>query len=268
MAKKALCVGINYRGTEYELRGCINDADDWSRLLGSNGFDVSVLAEKQATKANIVMGIRQMIKNLQPGDVGCITYSGHGTWVPDIDGDEPDKKDEAICPVDMGDDGHNLIIDDEFHAMFNLIPKGAHVVFASDSCHSGSVFRFAAHGVAATYRRPRFIPPIHFSKSVDMIRKVERAFGQPITRSNAPLPGLVFFSGCKDAELSNDAEIGGHACGAFSYYATKAFGRGVALGQTYAEVHAAIRKNLPSWDFQQTPLLAAEKDLKNTKVLE
>ena len=31
MGKKALCIGINdYPGTGMDLRGCVNDADDWA----------------------------------------------------------------------------------------------------------------------------------------------------------------------------------------------------------------------------------------------
>lgn len=267
MAKKALCIGINYKGTEYELRGCINDADDWAKLLGSNGFDTAVLAEQQATKAHILSSAKLLVKQLHPGDVGFITYSGHGTWVPDRDGDEPDRRDEALCPVDMGDDGHNLIIDDELHAIFNGIPPAAHLVFVTDSCHSGTVYRMVTPGEGKTaYRRPRFIPPAQFLKTESLLRKLDRAFGQPVTRSNAPLPGVVHFSGCRDSETSCDAEINGRACGAFSFYATRAFGRAAALGQSYADAHAAIRKNLPSYDFQQTPLLNAEPALKKVKV--
>jgi hypothetical protein len=187
--------------------------------------------------------------------------------VPDLDGDEPDGRDEAICPADMGDDGHNLIIDDEIHAVFDGIPPAAHVVFVTDSCHSGTVFRMfnPAEGRTA-YRRPRVIPPSHFLKTDALLRKMDRAFGQPVTRTNAPLSGVVHFSGCKDTETSCDAEINGRACGAFSFYATRAFGRGAALGQSYADVHAIIRKSLPSYDFQQTPLLNAPPALKKARV--
>ena len=64
MAKKALCIGINYVGTEFELRGCINDADDWAKLLGTNGFDPAVLPEKQATKQQILTSMKLLIKQL------------------------------------------------------------------------------------------------------------------------------------------------------------------------------------------------------------
>jgi ferredoxin-thioredoxin reductase catalytic subunit len=37
--------------------------------------------------------------------------SGHGTQTEDLDGDEGDDDDEAICPVDYHDNG--LIVDDD-----------------------------------------------------------------------------------------------------------------------------------------------------------
>ena len=39
MAKTALCIGINnYPGTHMDLRGCVNDAEDWSRELEARGY--------------------------------------------------------------------------------------------------------------------------------------------------------------------------------------------------------------------------------------
>lgn len=267
MAKKALCVGINYANTENELRGCLHDADDWSNLLSTHGFGVKQLKEKDATKQNIVNELKTLVSHLVIGDIGVFSYSGHGTWLPDRTGDEPDGRDEALCPIDMGEDGHNLILDDELTGIFARLARGATLVILADCCHSGTVYRMAVNPeVKTAYRKPKLIPPTHFITGTDLMLKVDRAFGQPKVRSNAPLPGVVHFSGCKDSETSCDAEINGRACGAFSYFATRAFGRGASLGSTYAEVHAAVRKNLPSWDFQQTPQINATLDMRKTKV--
>lgn len=261
--KKAVCIGINYAGTDHELRGCINDADDWSRLLGTNGFQVGVLAEKQATKGAIVQAVRLMINNMQPGDVSFVTYSGHGTWVPDQDGDEPDGRDEAVCPIDMGDDGANLIIDDEFRALFDNVPTGSHLVFVTDSCHSGTVYRMLAPG--GSKPRVRFLPPSHFLRSTKLVARMDRAFGQ-VVKANKPSAGVIHFSGCKDYEYSNDAVIDGRACGAFSYFATRAFAAAAGTGASYHDAWCEVRKSLPSWDYQQTPLLNAPTPLKKIKV--
>ena len=53
MAKKALCIGINnYPGTDMDLRGCVNDAEDWAATLAARGFTVQKLIDAQATKAD------------------------------------------------------------------------------------------------------------------------------------------------------------------------------------------------------------------------
>lgn len=266
MAKRGLCIGINYRNTEFELRGCLNDADAWAHLLASQKFDVASLVESQATRDNIIYAVRTMVTDLKNGDTGCITYSGHGSWVPDIHGDEPDGRDEAICPIDMGEDGKNLIIDDELNAAFGLLDKGARLVFVTDCCHSGSVFRFMRPGL--TKRRVRFIPPSHFLHESVLYAKMERAFGVPRGPSNKALPGVIHFSGCKDNEYSIDAEIDDKATGAFTFFAIKAFEAVLAVGGTYQDVWRKIRENLPSWDFQQTPLLNAVTTLKKAKALD
>ena len=52
--KKAVCVGINdYPGSLNDLRGCVNDARDWSALLAGMEFDVSLLLDSQATRTNV-----------------------------------------------------------------------------------------------------------------------------------------------------------------------------------------------------------------------
>jgi len=262
--KKALCIGINYKDTEHELFGCVNDADDWARLLTTNGFDVGVLAEKQATKGQMVQTMRLLVMGLQPGDTGVITFSGHGTWIPDRSGDEPDGRDEAFCPADMGDDGSNLLLDDEMREILAALPSAAHLVLVTDCCHSGSIYRMMAPGRGK--RRVRFLPPSHFLKTDVLVSGMDRAFGQSVKKTNNPPPGVVHFSGCRDTEYSTDAEIDNRPCGVFSYVATRAFAEVAAKGGSYADAHKLIRRHLPNGDFQQTPLLNAAIPLKKVKV--
>jgi len=265
MIKKALCVGINYAGTEFALRGCLNDADDWTHLLHANGFTVQQLKESQATRDNILGGLTTLISELHAGDVGVFTYSGHGTWLPDTNGDEPDGKDEAMCPYDMGEDGRNLIVDDELCVVLSKLHADASLVFVADCCHSGTLYRMAPLQDRDTYVKHKMIPPATFTQDPAALAKLDRALTQPV-RTNKVLPGLVYFSGCRDNETSADAEIAGRPCGAFSFWATKAFGRGVSLGSTYGDIYADIRKSLPNYNFTQTPQMHADIKLRKTRV--
>jgi hypothetical protein len=264
MSGKALCIGINYTGTPFELRGCINDANDWGSFLHGQGFDVVSMLERQASRCNILTALRQVIDQTSPGTCSAVTYSGHGTWLPDLSGDEPDGRDEALCPADMGDNGRNLILDDELADLFGRLRPGARLLWISDCCHSGSVFRFATDS-SVSERRVRFLPPSHFlSPDSPLWHGMERAFGQQVRWQDQPLPGVIHFSACRDHEYSADARIGGRFCGAMTYYALRAFRLVQSRGGTYQDVFRQLRQYLPSWDFQQTPQLNALPALRNT----
>lgn len=268
MKRTAITIGINYAGTPHELDGCVNDANNWAALLRNHGFAVGTLLDGQAKRAAIMSAISTIVASTGPGDVAVITFSGHGTWVPDKDGDEPDGRDEAFVPADVTDDGGNLILDDELHLFFSRITVGATVVMIADCCHSGSNFRFATFGPGhpKPKRKVRYLPPSHFLKSDELYRKMERSFGQPAKRSNAPLPGLIHFAGCQDKEYSNDAFFPGGPQGAFSYFAIPLFEKALTNGGTYMDVLNGVREVLPNWEYQQTPGLTATAPLKGRPV--
>jgi len=56
MVMRALCIGINdYPGTDSDLSGCVNDANDWAAVLKKRGFTVTMLLDRKATGAAIRM---------------------------------------------------------------------------------------------------------------------------------------------------------------------------------------------------------------------
>jgi hypothetical protein len=116
--QKALCIGINnYPGTHMDLQGCVNDAQDWAAALAERGYKTTLLLDDQATKAAMVDAMSKLIASGAKGDSLIITYSGHGTYQPDTDGDEVDGLDEALCPYDLQTNG-SALIDDEIKTLF------------------------------------------------------------------------------------------------------------------------------------------------------
>lgn len=256
--KPALCIGINdYPGTDADLSGCVNDAHDWASYLGGVGFNVTRLVNSTATKQAMATEMERLLQSLTPGDTGVITYSGHGTWLPDLDGDEPDRRDEALCPYDMTET--NLLMDDEIRALFINRPKDTFVVFVTDSCHSGTVFRFA--GPSNTKRTIRYMPPANFVKNPLTAQKIaELSFGRAQPKSDKPLPGVVHLSGCRDREYSYDAVFNQRPNGALTYAMMQILATGGAV--TYGDLFKQISNFLPSWDYPQTPRLNADKAMK------
>ena len=66
--KKAICIGINnYPGMFNDLKGCVNDANDWAELFAEFGFEVKVLLDKQGTRENIKAALRDLVSTLNQG---------------------------------------------------------------------------------------------------------------------------------------------------------------------------------------------------------
>jgi Caspase domain len=117
--RKALFIGINYKGQQGELRGCLNDVKNIRAFLHSHYKidEEKVLTDdnpaSMPTRANIMAGFKWLREGAQAGDSLILHYSGHGGTQKDNDGDEEDGMDETLCPVDYASSG--VIVDDEVH---------------------------------------------------------------------------------------------------------------------------------------------------------
>jgi hypothetical protein len=233
--KKAICVGINnYPGIFNDLKGCVNDANDWAELLTEFGFEVNVLLDDQGTRENIKASLGNLVASLRSGDYGVFTYSGHGTYNRDTSGDEPDSYDEALYVYD------GILLDDELRVILdNLNPQTSLVVIA-DSCYSGTVTRVVEED---HYAKPRFVPVLGY----DPLVPVKTRF-----LAEAEMLELLV-TGCSDTELSYDAFINGRYNGAMSRYAIDAIRANREA--TFNEFYALLRQSLPSQDYPQTPQL-------------
>jgi hypothetical protein len=271
MEKRALCVGINdYPGTGNDLAGCVNDANDWAAVLEKGGFAVEKMFDKKATGDAIRSSIKTLVSQAKRGDLIVVQYSGHGSYVPDENGDEPDGTDECLCPYDIMSKGP--ITDDEMFDLFSARPQGVKVFMISDSCHSGTVAKFAPittpptiKGKEAPQRKVRFLPPSVFLPRRQAAKLgVRRAF-----RSSSP-PGryaALLMAGCQDTEYSYDAYFEGRPNGAFSFVAIRAL-KSLRPRATYRDWFKEVRKILPSQQYPQTPNLYGSTSMKRWKVFE
>ena len=287
MARFALCIGINnYPGTDMDLAGCVNDANDWAAEFIARGFAVRMLLDTDATKAAMVSSMREVIAVAHDGDLVAITFSGHGTYVFDTGneagdpGDETDGFDEALCPHDVQATGDPLT-DDEIHVLLASRRPGVRLLLIADSCHSGTVSR-AAPGTFASGPRKRFLPPSRWMKTAQAARwplarsarsfahASASAFQATVQPTDAAPLDDVLLAGCMEGKLSfsYDAVLANRPNGAFTFHALKAL-RGLAAGATYADWHAAITpERLPTTEYPQTPQIVAVDSAKNRLAME
>jgi hypothetical protein len=270
VAKLALCIGVNdYPGTGSDLAGCVNDANDWKQALEARGFDVETLLDRQATGKAMRAGMRDLLARAAGGDTVVIQFSGHGSFVPDTNGDESDGTDECLCPYDVEKKGP--VTDDDLFEIFSAREPGVRLVMFSDSCHSGTVARFnpittppSIKGGHAPQRTVRFLAPQAF-----LSRKQVARLGTGRGPRAASAPGrhaALLMSGCQDVEYSYDAWFGGRPNGAFTFVALRELKK-LKKDATYQDWFDRIRKVLPSQQYPQRPNLFGTSAMKAWTVL-
>ena len=189
------------------------------------------------------------------------TFSGHGSWLPDDDRDEPDARDEMMCPHDVMKEQY--LLDDELHEIFCTKHAGARHL-----CDRRLVsFRIGRRGMRPRRPQPdsaplkaRFLPPYVFARGNRLFeRAIDRAINTPApTKLRYP---AVLFSGCQDTEFSYDtvvqraAERRVHAVG-------DRRAAGCRASTTPRALHDAIRQKLPAPSLPQTPQLFGSRDAK------
>lgn len=159
----ALQVGISrYANKEKwaELKGSRNDVEQMRAVLTGERYkipaeNIRTLLDEQATKKRIFDEFQNhLIKNAREyfektgrrDAVVLFQFSGHGSQVPDTDGDEEDKKDETFVTYDSQDlPGKNFdITDDEIYLLTTRLSQYTdNIIYILDSCHSGSGTRDA-----------------------------------------------------------------------------------------------------------------------------
>ncbi len=165
--KLALLVGIDqYRQSHKipELAGCVNDVEDMKALL-LNKFEfppenILVLTGALATRAAILKAFQEhLIRKAEPEAVIVFHFSGYGSQMRDVSGDEIDGLDETIVPYDSRDPGGKVfdLSDDELHQLFSQLSRNSrNVVFILDASHTDAAMRGAgrSRSLALDTRKP------------------------------------------------------------------------------------------------------------------
>jgi len=242
MPKRALLIGCNYTATPtVQLFGCINDTVNMrGTLIDSYGYqdaNIYVLRDdnnaRLPTKANILYYLTQLVAISSASDTLWIHYSGHGTQVQDLDGDESDKLDECLVPSDYSKSG--LITDDELFAIIKNVK--CQTIVMLDSCHSGT--------------------------GIDLQHSINYNTGGAITKAanNSKLitnANIIMLSGCQDSQTSADAydTVSKRGVGAFTQTlieTLRSYDHNVALLPLYSSLCVNLRR----YGFTQIPVLSS-----------
>eukprot|EP00927_Polykrikos_kofoidii_P047788 TRINITY_DN42070_c0_g1_i1.p1 TRINITY_DN42070_c0_g1~~TRINITY_DN42070_c0_g1_i1.p1 ORF type:complete len:636 (+),score=146.11 TRINITY_DN42070_c0_g1_i1:66-1910(+) len=246
--KKALLVGINYPGTSAELRGCINDVENWKGVLTEvfsfEEDNMTVLTDDQSdprkkpTKANIKSGLRWLAAGAQPGDVLFWQYSGHGSQQAGSF-NEADGKDETLVPGDYQQAG--MLVDDEiFDLIVTPLQSGVKLTIILDCCHSGTAV------------------------DLPFIWQSWESNWAEIGGTKFTAGDVQMLSGCEDNQTSMDAKRQGAFGGAMTVALTQAI-REDSGQRSYPALLTRLHEILKERNFEQMPRLSSSQKFDPTE---
>jgi hypothetical protein len=270
MSRKAVLIGVNrYRMPGADLRGCVNDVKNMKSVLTSQyGFkasDIGVLTDLAASKKAIQSAIATLVKGARSGDVVLVHFSGHGSNVPDEDGDEADHRDEILCPTDL--DWKDPLLDDWLRKTFDSVREGVNLTVITDCCHSGSITRAVTPPDAPMMERylpsPWDLAAVESGRSLrgkasDKLHRSTRAARRRSDIVAVPKMTEILISGCRADQTSADAWIKGSFNGALTYYLVQTL---IQSGGplTHRELHQKVCAGLKRGDYDQVPQLEGSK---------
>lgn len=270
--KRALIVGINYPGTSHSLRGCVNDAKAMEGLLKDHFEfkDINMLLDGDATTANILNGLENLVAGAKAGDILFFHYSGHGSQYPDnYDNDyEPDGLDEIICPVDLNWKD-KMIRDDDMKRIFDKVPAGVNLTVILDCCNSGGGLdqenQYQPLGAAKQVdhvdpmKGGRYLPPPEHAVVLCESRSLQ------IKPRNVNEVGLLI-SGCQSHQTSADAYINGKYMGALTYMVIDTLKK-LNYECDYKMLIEQVNNRMVQYGFTQRPELNGSVKLFNHRFL-
>ncbi len=281
---KALIVGIDQYQNERipSLKCCVKDAQAYQEILqGRFGFtsnEVVLLTNENATKERILGALRDLVRGATSGDTRVFVFAGHGTRVPDKNGDEgpEDGYDEALVPVDARSSS-SLIIDDEIHELLSTA-SAARWTFILDCCHSGTAtrnltfdsnlrVRYVSYGtiVGENSTSSKGLgggednDSTGASEFIDPLTTTRDASGMGVN--------LSVFAACQPDQKAMEDNGSGH--GKFTLHLLKGFESGqiIAGKSLYEDVARYAQVSFEGFEsgaaLKQNPLVEVPKDMKN-----
>jgi hypothetical protein len=174
-------IGVNDPASPGECQLSQSEASAWkmAELAYQAGYGaIHLLRGADATRRAVTSLLAAAARALEPRQTLFVSFSGHGSRVPDADYDERDGWDETWCLHDAD------LVDDELMGIWRMAAAGTRVLLVTESCFGGGM-RHYGDDVLAQYPGPSPTPdgPVYRS-AVPATRGVKQ-HAPPTTTSSS-----------------------------------------------------------------------------------
>lgn len=243
-----------------KLSGCVADADAMYDFLKNDPalqLNALKLYDKQATKTNIIKGIREHLGKAKAGDSVLFFYSGHGgveeadpeLWPAESDG----RLEGIVCYYTDKRSAKFILADKELrYLLAELSDKtNAHILSIFDCCHSGDNTR-AALKPAATRKQVDLVFPVRpWSDFIFGKQKAPQTFARQGLAALLPEGQYVQIAACESNEPALEDFIDGKRQGVLTAHLLRIL-RETAGHITYQDLVGRVRNQI-RYRFSQRP---------------
>ncbi len=262
-----LQVGIGKYLYAPELKGSRFDVEGMKEVLTGERFgipksNIHTLLDEQTTKEQIIKEFENhLIKNVRDyyertkrrDAVALFQFSGHGSQVPDRNGDEEDEMDETFVTYASQDapDKNFDITDDEIFALTKQLSRYTdNIVYILDSCHSGSGTRDSDE---ARRVPPRKTIPVAMFKTQTRGDEEKKAEDNPQSDFLPVSDNYIVISAAKAEQLALQKNVFADdvskypsaVYGKLTYYLLEGL-RGAGANTTYRELMREVTRKISS----------------------
>jgi hypothetical protein len=212
---RALLVGVGrYQHPGIDLPAIDLDLErmrDTLNRLGIENRQIHTLLDEKATARDVVREFETWLRDgVGPSDRVVFYFSGHGSNVPDLDGDEDDGVDEVLVTHDMRratvagrSTLAGVVTDDQLGRLIAKVPS-RDVLVIVDACHSGTVTRSFTMSNRSLTSDPVFVKSFVYPGMPEAGRS-----GLTRDLSRGPEPNFVSLTAAADGEKAIGTLSGG-----------------------------------------------------------
>ncbi len=245
----ALLVGINdYVDGVSKLHGCLNDIDNASEYLNEQCRDpaILVLKDAEATRVNVIEGIRRHLAQAGPGDVAYLQFCGHGARsrsAPEFGEFDLERRDTGLVLYDSRRSDQTFDLADKELALLidELARRGPHISLMFDCCHAGSGTRSdeADEGVNVRTARPSQFPPRPLETYLEGQYSALHARGELAI----PIAPHMLLAACDRSQTAKESVVEHRGFYTTSFYdVLRKSGGTVSYAELFVRARAAVRQ--------------------------
>ena len=234
-ADQAIVVGVNqYTNLRpgSNLEGCVNDAKRMKAVFEKYGFNVTLLADRDATKAGVLGAIKRLA-NVKPDERIAFYFAGHGTLNAD---------DQAvILPSDATENGSDITNKELYEAIKGIEARSRTIIL--DSCHSGGMTRAIgrAKGLKSrAYIRKRQIAARH-GRPWQEVNVNSQDNPDKVITDDAKSSGVCYYTACMSNEVAAEKDISGVRDGVFTFGLSNTL---TGKGDLWQDIAQAVNKTV------------------------